>query len=519
MLGVKKMRVSKGLAWSACLLLFVLAQSTSVSAAGTGLLGEYYDNKDLTVFKATRIDPTINFSWGLKSPDPVVGTDTFSVRWTGQVEARFSEIYKFYTFTDDGVRLWINGQLIINQWIDQKKENSGSITLVAGQRYNIKMEFYENGSGATAQLSWSSPSQSKQIIPQSQLYATAGTTPPPPPGSSFSWQSATPESQGINRSKLEIMVNVLASRSTKGLMIIRNDRVVSEWYASGSSATQRLGVASAAKGLAGGMALLVALNDGRIGTEDLGSKYIARWRTDSMKSKIRIKHLAAHTSGVEDADGPEPWKQAFWNRIPDPFSVAINQAPVLFSPGSNLAYSNPGIAALDYALTASLKGTAQSDILTILQKRIMEPIGIPASEWSIGYGKAYSLDGLKLYATWGGASYTARAMARVGRLMLRKGNWEGRQLVGSAWATRMVAQVDARFGSGLCWFNNAVSDWSALPRDAYATAGSGHNVLLVVPSLNLIVVRLGSRLMDDTDFWLGLEEYLFEPLMGSLTGS
>jgi CubicO group peptidase (beta-lactamase class C family) len=512
------MTFSKGLASS--MLLCLLARPVPVAAAGTGLLAEYYDNQNLTGLKFTRIDPTINFNWGLQTPNPSVAPDTFSIRWSGQVEARFSQVYKFYAFTDDGVRLWINGQLIINQWIDQKKENVGSIALVAGQRYNVKMEFYENGAGAVAQLSWSSPSQPKQIIPTSQLYTSAvppaPISPPPTSTTSFKWLTATPESQGINRSKLEVMVNVLASRNTKALMIIRNDRVVTERYAPGSSPTQRRGVASAAKGLAGGMALLVGLNDGRIGTEDFASKYIPSWRTNPLKSKIRIKQLAAHTSGIEDADGPEPWKEAFWDRIPDPFSIAINQAPVIFSPGSNMAYSNPGIAALDYALTASMKATAQPDIRTILQKRIMEPIGIPASEWSIGYGTTYSLDGLKLQATWGGASYTARAVAKVGRLVLRKGNWEGKQLVGSTWAAKMVAQVDSRFGSGLCWFNNAVGDWRVLPRDAYLSAGSGHNILLVVPSLNLIVVRLGARLMSEADFWLGLEEFLFEPLMDAM---
>jgi CubicO group peptidase (beta-lactamase class C family) len=494
-----------------------LALSAPASAVGTGLLGEYYENIDLISLKVTRIDPAINFNWGLKSPDPSIDPDTFSVRWTGQVAAKFSETYKFYVFSDDGVRLWVNNQLIIDKWIDQKAENQGSIALTAGQLYDIKMEYYENGAGAIALLSWSSPSQVKQIIPQGQLYPASTTT--TVTTGSFNWLTATPDSQGIDGAKLGIMVNVLASHNTKALLIIRNDRMVTEWYASGTYPTQKQSVASVAKGVVGGMSLLVALNDGRIGTEDLASKYISRWRTDLLKSKIKIKHLAAHTSGIEDADGPEQWKQDFWNRIPDPFSVALNEAPVLFSPGSNFAYSNPGIAALDYALTASVKGTAQPDIRTVLQERIMAPMGIPSSDWSIGYGTAYSLDGLKLYATWGGASYTPRAVARVGRLMLRKGNWEGRQLVSSTWAARMVTQVDTRFGSGLCWFNNALSDWRALPRDAYAVAGSGHKILLVVPSLNLIVVRLGSRLMDETDFWLGLEEYLFEPLMGSLTGS
>lgn len=150
---------------------------------GTGLQGDYYDNMDFTVPRVTRTDATVNFDWGTGSPDPSIGVDTFSARWTGQVETPFSQTYTFYTVSDDGVRLWVNGQLIIDNWTDHAPtENAGTITLTGGQRYNIQMDFYENGGGALAQLSWSSPSIAKEIIPQSQLYPSSGTpTPPAPP--------------------------------------------------------------------------------------------------------------------------------------------------------------------------------------------------------------------------------------------------------------------------------------------------------------------------------------------------
>src|SRR6185503_3713165 len=76
---------------------------------GTGLNGEYYDNMNFTQRKLTRTDATVNFDWGSGSPNAAVGVDTFSVRWTGQVQPQFSETYTFYTRTDDGVRLWVNG--------------------------------------------------------------------------------------------------------------------------------------------------------------------------------------------------------------------------------------------------------------------------------------------------------------------------------------------------------------------------------------------------------------------------
>lgn len=62
--------------------------SDSTLASGNGLKGEYYDNKDFTNLKLTRIDAGVNFDWGSGSPATSVGADTFSVRWTGQVQAK-----------------------------------------------------------------------------------------------------------------------------------------------------------------------------------------------------------------------------------------------------------------------------------------------------------------------------------------------------------------------------------------------------------------------------------------------
>lgn len=147
--------------------------NSTTSSGPTGLQGDYFDNSDLTALKVSRLDSTVNFAWGSGSPDPTIGADTFSVRWTGQVEPAYSQTYTFYTTSDDGIRLWINGQLVINNWTDHAPiENSGTIILVANQRYDVLLEFYENGGGAVAQLSWSSASQPKQIIPSNRLFPT-----------------------------------------------------------------------------------------------------------------------------------------------------------------------------------------------------------------------------------------------------------------------------------------------------------------------------------------------------------
>jgi hypothetical protein len=160
--GVK---TTKGTTWS-----FTTAK------AGGGLRAEYYNCGAVTspanpfqTLLLVRIDPQVNFSWGDAAPDAAVPVDGFAVRWTGDIEIPTSDTYTFYTTTDDGARLWVNGQQIVNQWVDQgTTEVSGTIQLAAGI-YPIEMHYYENAGGAVAQLLWSSSKIGKSPVPQAAL--------------------------------------------------------------------------------------------------------------------------------------------------------------------------------------------------------------------------------------------------------------------------------------------------------------------------------------------------------------
>jgi hypothetical protein len=135
-----------------------------------GLTGQYFDNIDFTGATITRTDATVNYDWTSYSPNGI-GPDTFSARWSGEVKPAYSETYTFYTTSDDGVRLWVDDKLIVDNWTDHAPtENQGTITLAAGQLYDVRMEYYERGGGAVAKLWWSSARQTKQIVPQSRLY-------------------------------------------------------------------------------------------------------------------------------------------------------------------------------------------------------------------------------------------------------------------------------------------------------------------------------------------------------------
>jgi hypothetical protein len=114
------------------------------------------------------------------SPAGSIPVNGFSARWTGKVQAQYSQTYTFYTNSDEGVALWVNGQQIIDNFTDHTlTEDSGTITLTAGETYNIRVDYYENAFDAQMQLSWSSDSTTKQIIPTSQLYPDSAGRPAP----------------------------------------------------------------------------------------------------------------------------------------------------------------------------------------------------------------------------------------------------------------------------------------------------------------------------------------------------
>ena len=151
-----------------------------VGSGGTGLKGCYYENQDLTTAKATQLDPAVNFDWDSAAPAKILGTGLFGVRWVGQVLAPETGTYRFSSRTSDGVRLWVNGVLVIDDWNDHKTKlwnDSPAVTLTAGQRYSLKIECYHKNKPATARLYWYMPSRKAcSIIPQELLYPVTGVT-------------------------------------------------------------------------------------------------------------------------------------------------------------------------------------------------------------------------------------------------------------------------------------------------------------------------------------------------------
>ncbi len=160
------------------------------AACGTGLLGLYWTNQtSVNAFTGsptwTNTDAMIDFDWTTGGPFPSpfdTSTNSFTIRWFGQVQAPYdNQVYTFYTKSDDGVRLWVNGQLLIDKWVTQSGvEWSGSILLTTNSPVDIVVQYFEQTGNASVNLSWSAPSVYKATVPQQQFCAALDTAPVPP---------------------------------------------------------------------------------------------------------------------------------------------------------------------------------------------------------------------------------------------------------------------------------------------------------------------------------------------------
>jgi hypothetical protein len=157
--------------------------TTATADDPNGLRAQYFDAIDLSGDPVlTRIDPAVDFDWGSAEPVPGVG-DAFSVRWTGTITAPATGRYTFRTRSDDGARLWVDGDLVIDDWsMHAVSERSGEIDLVAGKAVDLKLEYYDGRRLAVAELYWHLAGQPPALVPTTALRPPAGAKPVVTPG-------------------------------------------------------------------------------------------------------------------------------------------------------------------------------------------------------------------------------------------------------------------------------------------------------------------------------------------------
>jgi hypothetical protein len=151
-----------------------LPDSDAEIGDGSGLKGEYYLGRNFEQFQFTRADKNLDLFWGSdRSPSPrlPIGAD-WSCRWTGRIQPRYSEVYTIYAVADDGVRVWVDHKLIIDDWtLHPLLEYSGRVRLEAGKQYDIRVDYFESGGPpASVGVYWESQSQKKEFIPEECLY-------------------------------------------------------------------------------------------------------------------------------------------------------------------------------------------------------------------------------------------------------------------------------------------------------------------------------------------------------------
>ena len=123
-----------------------------------GLQAAYYSGKELEGEAKTRIDEWVNYEPANQAPDPFLPKSPMSIRWTGKLRPTISGTYTFAFTSDDGCRLFINEEKIIDAWYSAGiKTDTARIVLKAGQDYNIRAEYYDNRDAAIARLSWRVP--------------------------------------------------------------------------------------------------------------------------------------------------------------------------------------------------------------------------------------------------------------------------------------------------------------------------------------------------------------------------
>ena len=153
-------------------------EPTAVGPAGNGagLAASYYNNTTLSGSAAAERQEAVDFDWGTGRPAPGVNSNNFSVRWVGSVLPPSTGTYRFQTVSDDGVRLWVNGVAVIDNWTnhDPATDTSAAINLVAGVRVDIRLEYYAGTGAATIRLRWLTPGNAAFVaVPAARLWPSA----------------------------------------------------------------------------------------------------------------------------------------------------------------------------------------------------------------------------------------------------------------------------------------------------------------------------------------------------------
>lgn len=322
------------------------------------------------------------------------------------------------------------------------------------------------------------------------------------------WQKVAADEAGLNATKLHQARDYALTGGGAGY-ITRSGRLVLHW----GNARQRFDLKSTTKSF-GATALGVALLDGKISLSDSVRKHHPAFGTPPETNagtgwldRITIQHLATQTAGFEKPGGYEK---------------------LTFEPGTKWAYSDGGPNWLAECVTLAY----QQDVDKLMFERVFAPIGITREDlvWRSNSYRAKELDGIPRREFGSGISANVDAMARVGLLYLRDGDWNGKRLLPAGFARLAggtfrdvigLPEVDPKnYGNasdhyGLLWWNNADGTLRTVPKDAFWSWGLYDSLIVVIPSLDIVISRAGQSWKRNSD-----DHYsVLEPFLGPIVGA
>lgn len=290
----------------------------------------------------------------------------------------------------------------------------------------------------------------------------------------------------------------LAAAGSSCVAVVQDGELVHENYWNGGGPDVPVRTYSITKSLT---SLLVAMgvDEGAIALDDPASEQVDQWR-GGPSADVTVRDLLAQVSGRQ-------WNEAIDRQLirdvtdQTGFAVGLAQAR---EPGE-WVYDNAGSQVLERVLAESM--TPGGDVVDLAQERLLDPLGMDDTSWA--------RDGAGHATTYSGVTSTCRDLARVGHLMASDGQWDGGQLVSSPMVTEATTPAtESNAAYGLLWWTNAAGrivearrqagfDTDAapyegrlapnVPADAFWAFGYGNQYIAVVPSENLVAVRLGRR--------------------------
>jgi CubicO group peptidase (beta-lactamase class C family) len=311
------------------------------------------------------------------------------------------------------------------------------------------------------------------------------------PGTDDSWETVSPAEAGMDSDQLNTALAFAMENASHGVVVLRGGRIVGERYANGWSHQTTRDMFSAQKSVSS-VLIGIALERGLIRDLDApAAELLTEWK-ETPKAKITVKHLLSMTSGLFSSKRSDLF-QHMRAKDKTAFALALDQ---VHGPGTRWAYNNPA-----YGLVVELEKRASGKSRqAFAAEALFDPLGMTRSRCALlKVGRLFEM-------THHGLETSCRDMARFGLLVLRKGRWRKRQIVSAEYLRTATTPAGSDNPSyGYLWWLNAAKSYKLpytdglqagrpfpdCPPDTIAALGAKDSLILVVPSLDLVVTRLG----------------------------